>query len=168
MFNCLMSYCPSKNYIGAMRGQFNRDLGRHLLDLAFLWRILPLFLQAIIFFDYFYTSFTLKTKMLHMDNFKKIYHLILGFDWQLQIQARCTYDPNGSLCISTPFSSSRHSFECTHAAKPSMNCLTSKKLSLPPLDDVVLPKTTSKTIFKNNPFLNLINFLRSYKLNLMR
>ncbi|GFU37069.1 uncharacterized protein NPIL_601501 [Nephila pilipes] len=66
--------------------------------------------------------------------------LILGFHWQ-QVQARCTYDPNGSLCIVTPFSF--HLYECIHLAKSSMNCLTTKKLSLPTLDDVVLPETRS-------------------------
>ncbi|GFX53017.1 uncharacterized protein TNCV_3228851 [Trichonephila clavipes] len=28
--------------------------------------------------------------------------LILGFDWQQQVQDRCTYDSNGALCISSP------------------------------------------------------------------
>ncbi|GFU74495.1 uncharacterized protein TNCV_4145201 [Trichonephila clavipes] len=30
------------------------------------------------------------------------FKFILGFDWQQQVQARCTYDPNGSLGVSTP------------------------------------------------------------------
>ncbi|GFR04897.1 uncharacterized protein TNCT_464271 [Trichonephila clavata] len=84
--------------------------------------------------------------------------LILGFDWQQQIQARCTYDPNGSLCISTP--SSLHLYECIHAAKPSINCLTYTKLSLPPLDDVDLPEVTL------NPLpLQKQHFVKSEKLS---
>ncbi|GFR17052.1 uncharacterized protein TNCT_618871 [Trichonephila clavata] len=83
--------------------------------------------------------------------------LILGFDWQQQIQARCTYDPNGSLCISTP--SSLHLYECIHAAKPSINCLTYTKLSLPPLEDVDLPEVTL------NPLpLQKQHFVKSEKL----
>ncbi|GFT07811.1 hypothetical protein NPIL_376711 [Nephila pilipes] len=42
---------------------------------------------------------------------------------------------------STP--SSRYFYECIHVAKPSINCLTTKKLSLPPLDDAVFPDTIS-------------------------
>ncbi|GFU17644.1 uncharacterized protein NPIL_382821 [Nephila pilipes] len=84
--------------------------------------------------------------------------LILGFDRQQQIQTRCTYDPNGSLCISTP--SSLNLYECIHAAKPSINCLTSKKLSLPPLDDVDLPEATSISL----P-LQMQYFLKSEKLS---
>ncbi|GFQ90393.1 uncharacterized protein TNCT_466241 [Trichonephila clavata] len=84
--------------------------------------------------------------------------LILGFDWQQQIQARCTYDPNGSLCISTP--SSLHLYECIHAAKPSINCLTYTKLSLPPMDDVDLPEVTL------NPLpLQKQHFVKSEKLS---
>ncbi|GFS78859.1 uncharacterized protein NPIL_325651 [Nephila pilipes] len=65
--------------------------------------------------------------------------LVLGFPWQ-QVQARCTYDPNESLCISTSFSF--YLYESIHVAKYSKNCLTTKKLSLPTLDDVVLPETS--------------------------
>ncbi|GFS97393.1 uncharacterized protein NPIL_366981 [Nephila pilipes] len=65
------------------------------------------------------------------------FKLILGFDWQQQVQARCTYDPNGSLCISTP--TSFHLYECIHASKPSINCVA---LNQPLLDDVSLPEAT--------------------------
>ncbi|XP_023243381.1 uncharacterized protein LOC111641443 [Centruroides sculpturatus] len=65
------------------------------------------------------------------------FSLILGFDWQQQVQARCTYDPNGSLCISTP--SALHLYECIHASKNSISCISSNDISLPPLDDVTLP-----------------------------
>ncbi|GFT12484.1 uncharacterized protein NPIL_470101 [Nephila pilipes] len=65
------------------------------------------------------------------------FKLILGFDWQQQVQARCTYDPNGSLCISTP--TSFHLYECIHASKPSINCVA---LNQPLLDDVTLPEAT--------------------------
>ncbi|GFT79774.1 uncharacterized protein NPIL_673082 [Nephila pilipes] len=65
------------------------------------------------------------------------FKLILGFDWQQQVQARCTYDPNGSLCISTP--TSFHLYECIHASKPSINCVA---LNKPLLDDVTLPEAT--------------------------
>ncbi|GFQ94655.1 reverse transcriptase domain-containing protein [Trichonephila clavata] len=84
--------------------------------------------------------------------------LILGFDWQQQIQASGTYDPNGSLCISTP--SSLHLYECIHAVKPSINCLNYTKLSLPPLDDVDLPEVTL------NPLpLQKQHFVKSEKLS---
>ncbi|GFU27484.1 uncharacterized protein NPIL_369101, partial [Nephila pilipes] len=65
------------------------------------------------------------------------FKLILGFDWQQQVQARCSYDPNGSLCISTP--TSFHLYECIHASKPSINCVA---LNQPLLDDVTLPEAT--------------------------
>ncbi|GFS61180.1 uncharacterized protein TNCV_3104471 [Trichonephila clavipes] len=65
-----------------------------------------------------------------------LFPLILGFDWQQQVQARCTYDYNGALCISTP--SSLRLYECIHASKPSTNCIASSEVSLPPLEDVVL------------------------------
>ncbi|GFU15457.1 uncharacterized protein NPIL_556161 [Nephila pilipes] len=65
------------------------------------------------------------------------FKLILGFDWQQQVQARCTYDPNGSLCISTL--TSFHLYECIHASKPSINCVA---LNQPLLDDVTLPEAT--------------------------
>ncbi|GFS54275.1 putative gypsy-29-i dr [Nephila pilipes] len=65
------------------------------------------------------------------------FKLILGFDWQQQVQARCTYEPNGSLCISTP--TSFHLNECIHASKPSINCFA---LNKPLLDDVTLPEAT--------------------------
>ncbi|GFS97177.1 uncharacterized protein NPIL_202851 [Nephila pilipes] len=58
--------------------------------------------------------------------------LILGFDWQQEVQDSCTYDPNRSLCISTP--SSLPLYECVHVAKPRVKSLTTKKLSL---DNVV-------------------------------
>ncbi|GFT68866.1 uncharacterized protein NPIL_617751 [Nephila pilipes] len=89
--------------------------------------------------------------------------LILGFDWQQQIQARCTYDPNGSLCISTPSSLNLYEYiyPCSiHADKPSINCLTSKKLSFPPLDDVDLPEATSISL----P-LQMQHFLKFEKLS---
>ncbi|GFS82808.1 uncharacterized protein NPIL_110221, partial [Nephila pilipes] len=69
------------------------------------------------------------------------FKLILGFDWQQQVQARCTYDPNGSLCISTP--TSFHLYECIHASKPSINCVA---LNQPLLDDVTLPEATSNIV----------------------
>ncbi|GFT37622.1 uncharacterized protein TNCV_67021 [Trichonephila clavipes] len=69
---------------------------------------------------------------------------ILGFDWQQQVQARCTYDSNGALCISTP--SSLRLCECIHALKPSMNCIASNEVSLPPLKDVVLPDLNTKIL----------------------
>ncbi|GFT37453.1 uncharacterized protein NPIL_251931 [Nephila pilipes] len=69
------------------------------------------------------------------------FKLILGFDWQQQVQARCTYDPNGSLCISTP--TSFHLYECIHASKPSINYIT---LNQPLLDDVTLPEATSNIV----------------------
>ncbi|GFS93366.1 putative gypsy-29-i dr [Nephila pilipes] len=69
------------------------------------------------------------------------FKLILGFDWQKQVQARCTYDPNGSLCISTP--TSFHLYECIHASKPSINCVA---LNQPLLDDVTLPEATSNIV----------------------
>ncbi|GFT98843.1 uncharacterized protein NPIL_213531 [Nephila pilipes] len=65
------------------------------------------------------------------------FKLILGFDWQQQVQSRCTYDPNGSLCISTP--TSFHLHECIHASKPSINCIA---LNQPLLDDVTLQEAT--------------------------
>ncbi|GFX87220.1 retrovirus-related Pol polyprotein from transposon opus [Trichonephila clavipes] len=61
------------------------------------------------------------------------FSLILGFDWQQQVQARCTYNYNGALCISTP--SSLRLYECIHASKPSINCIASNEVSLPPLED---------------------------------
>ncbi|GFT95488.1 putative gypsy-29-i dr [Nephila pilipes] len=69
------------------------------------------------------------------------FKLILGFDWQQQVQATCTYDPNGSLCISTP--TSFHLYECIHASKPSINCVA---LNQPLLDDVTLPEATSNIV----------------------
>ncbi|GFS53857.1 putative gypsy-29-i dr [Nephila pilipes] len=69
------------------------------------------------------------------------FKLILGFDWQQQVQSRCTYDPNGSLCISTP--TSFHLYECIHASKPSINCVA---LNQPLLDDVTLPEATSNIV----------------------
>ncbi|GFU42420.1 putative gypsy-29-i dr [Nephila pilipes] len=58
-----------------------------------------------------------------------------------QVQARCTYDPNGSLCISTP--TSFHLYECIHASKPSINCVA---LNQPLLDDVTLPEAKSNIV----------------------
>ncbi|GFT68733.1 retrovirus-related Pol polyprotein from transposon opus [Nephila pilipes] len=87
---------------------------------------------------------------------KRVGWISLNIDQQ--IQARCTYDPNGSLCISTP--SSLNLYECIHVAKPSINCLTSKKLSLPLLDDVDLPEATSISL----P-LQMQHFLKSEKLS---
>ncbi|GBM78768.1 hypothetical protein AVEN_7163-1 [Araneus ventricosus] len=63
------------------------------------------------------------------------YLLILGFDWQQQVQ--CIYEPNGLLCISTP--SAFHLYECTQASGPSISCINSNELSLPPLEDAILP-----------------------------
>ncbi|KAF8763425.1 Retrovirus-related Pol polyprotein like [Argiope bruennichi] len=71
-------------------------------------------------------------------------NIIVGFDWQQQVQARCTYDPNGSLCISTP--TSFHLYECIHASKPSINCVSLHPPSLPSLDDVTLPEATPNII----------------------
>ncbi|GFX28114.1 uncharacterized protein TNCV_424411 [Trichonephila clavipes] len=68
--------------------------------------------------------------------------LILGFNWQQQVQAICTYDSNSALCISTP--SSLRLYKCIHASKPSINCIASNEVSLPPLEDVVLPDLTQK------------------------
>jgi len=72
------------------------------------------------------------------------FKLILGFDWQQQVQARCTYDPNGSLCIATP--TLFHLYECIHASKPSINCVALHPPSLPSLDDVTLPEATPNII----------------------
>ncbi|GFT52695.1 putative gypsy-29-i dr [Nephila pilipes] len=69
------------------------------------------------------------------------FKLILGFDWQQQVQDRCTYDPNGSLCIFTP--TSFHLCECIHASKPSINCVA---LNQPLLDDVTLPEAPFSTV----------------------
>ncbi|GFQ83028.1 uncharacterized protein TNCT_302501 [Trichonephila clavata] len=69
------------------------------------------------------------------------FKLILGFDWQQQVQTRCTYKPNGSLCISTP--TSFHLYECIHAYKPSINCVAFHQ---PSLDDVTLPEATPNAI----------------------
>ncbi|GFV66505.1 uncharacterized protein TNCV_2271681 [Trichonephila clavipes] len=72
------------------------------------------------------------------------FKLILGFDWQQQVQARCTYDPNGSLYISTP--TTFHLYECIHASKPSINCVAFHQPSQPSLDDVTLPEATPNAI----------------------
>ncbi|GFR13681.1 uncharacterized protein TNCT_22571 [Trichonephila clavata] len=72
------------------------------------------------------------------------FKLILVFDWQQQVQARCTYDPNGSLCISTP--TSFHLYECIHASKPSINCVVFHQPSQPSLDDVTLPEATPNAV----------------------
>ncbi|GFQ99876.1 uncharacterized protein TNCT_218501 [Trichonephila clavata] len=69
------------------------------------------------------------------------FKLILGFDWQQQVQARCTYDPYGSLCISTP--TSFHLYECIHASKLSINCVPFHQ---PSLDDVTLPEATPNAV----------------------
>ncbi|GFX40227.1 retrovirus-related Pol polyprotein from transposon 297 [Trichonephila clavipes] len=70
--------------------------------------------------------------------------LILGFDWQQQVQARCTYDSNGALCISIP--SSLRLYECIHTSKPSINCIASNEVSLSPLKDEVLPDLNTKIL----------------------
>ncbi|GFY31267.1 retrovirus-related Pol polyprotein from transposon opus [Trichonephila clavipes] len=70
--------------------------------------------------------------------------LILGLDWQQQVQARCTYDSNGALCFSTPIS--LRLYECINASKPSINCIASNEVSLPPLEDVVLPDLSTKIL----------------------
>ncbi|GBM50277.1 hypothetical protein AVEN_228235-1 [Araneus ventricosus] len=58
------------------------------------------------------------------------FSLILGFDWQQQVQARCIYDFNGSLSISTP--SALHLFEYMQTSRPSSSCITSNQPSLQP------------------------------------
>ncbi|GFT12231.1 retrovirus-related Pol polyprotein from transposon 17.6 [Trichonephila clavipes] len=70
--------------------------------------------------------------------------LILGIDWQQQVHAKCTYDSNGALCISTPFS--LRLYECIHASKPSINSIASNEILLPPLEDVVLPDLNTKIL----------------------
>ncbi|GFX64540.1 uncharacterized protein TNCV_2811651 [Trichonephila clavipes] len=93
--------------------------------------------------------------------------LILGFDWQQQVQVRCTYDSNGALCISTP--SSLRLYECIHASKPSINCIASNVVSLPPLEDVVLPDLKTKILpLQYNSSQNLSNYLQFNKLNSMQ
>ncbi|GFX66343.1 CCHC-type domain-containing protein [Trichonephila clavipes] len=72
------------------------------------------------------------------------FKLILGFDGQQQVQGRCSYDPNGSLCISTP--TSFHLYECIHASKPSINCVGFHQPSHPSLDDVTLSVATPNAI----------------------
>ncbi|GFX82098.1 hypothetical protein TNCV_398281 [Trichonephila clavipes] len=69
------------------------------------------------------------------------FSLILRFDWQQQV--RCTYDSNDALCISTP---SLRLYECIHASKPSINCIASNEVSLPPLEDVVLLDLNTKIL----------------------
>ncbi|GFW30006.1 retrovirus-related Pol polyprotein from transposon 17.6 [Trichonephila clavipes] len=64
--------------------------------------------------------------------------------FQQQVQARCTYDSNGALCISIP--SSLRLYECIHASKPSINCIASNEVSLPPLEDVVLLDLNTKIL----------------------
>ncbi|GFW77450.1 hypothetical protein TNCV_2498431 [Trichonephila clavipes] len=92
--------------------------------------------------------------------------LILGFDWQQQVQARCTYDSNGALCISTP---SLRLYECIHASKPSINCIASNEVSLPPLQNVVLPDLNTKILpFQAQLIQNLPNYLQFNKLNSMQ
>ncbi|GFQ97408.1 uncharacterized protein TNCT_319071 [Trichonephila clavata] len=73
-----------------------------------------------------------------------LFPLILGFDWQQQVQARCTYESNGALCNSTP--SSLLLYEYIHASKPRINCIASNGISLPPLDDVVSPELNTKIL----------------------
>ncbi|GFT41609.1 uncharacterized protein TNCV_4183121 [Trichonephila clavipes] len=93
--------------------------------------------------------------------------LILGFDWRQQVQARCTYDFNGALCISTP--SSLRLYECIHASKPSINCIASNEVSLPPLEDVALPDLNTKYFhLKHNSSQNLPNYLQFNKINSMQ
>ncbi|KAF8792329.1 Retrovirus-related Pol polyprotein like [Argiope bruennichi] len=96
------------------------------------------------------------------------FKLILGFDWQQQVQARCTYDPNGSLCISTP--TSFHLYECIHASKPSINCVSLHPPSLPSLDDVLLCQKQHPYNFnpKQTLSLNSQDSLQLNKLNLMQ
>ncbi|GBM59965.1 hypothetical protein AVEN_178215-1 [Araneus ventricosus] len=65
------------------------------------------------------------------------YSLILGFHWQQQVQARCIYDPNGSLCTSRP--SVLLLYECIQTSRPSISCISSKELLLSSLDDISLP-----------------------------
>ncbi|GBN70326.1 hypothetical protein AVEN_232672-1 [Araneus ventricosus] len=72
-----------------------------------------------------------------VDIFTQPFSLILGFDWQQQVQARCIYEPKGSLCIST--TSAFHLYECIQASKPSISYISPNKLSLQPLNDVILP-----------------------------
>ncbi|GFT00198.1 uncharacterized protein TNCV_462701 [Trichonephila clavipes] len=69
--------------------------------------------------------------------------LILGFDRQQQVQARCTYDSNGALCIFTP---SLRLYECIHASKPIINCIASDKVLSTPLENVVLPDLNTKIL----------------------
>ncbi|GFS79845.1 retrovirus-related Pol polyprotein from transposon opus [Trichonephila clavipes] len=69
------------------------------------------------------------------------FKLILGFVWQQQVQARCTYASNGSLCISTP--TSFYFYECIHASKHSINCVAFHQ---PSLDDVSFPEATPNAV----------------------
>ncbi|GFV13325.1 retrovirus-related Pol polyprotein from transposon 17.6 [Trichonephila clavipes] len=70
--------------------------------------------------------------------------LILGFDWQPQVQARCSYDSKGALYISTPFF--LRLYKCIHASKPSIHCIASNEVSLPPLEDVALSDLNTKIL----------------------
>ncbi|GBN27858.1 hypothetical protein AVEN_224225-1 [Araneus ventricosus] len=67
------------------------------------------------------------------------FSLIIGFDWLQQLQARCIYDPNGSLCISHYVPSVLHLYECIQAYRQSIRSISSNELSLQPLDGVILP-----------------------------
>ncbi|GFV04364.1 CCHC-type domain-containing protein [Trichonephila clavipes] len=69
---------------------------------------------------------------------------ILGFDWQQNVRDRCTYDPSGSLCISTP--TSFHVYEFIHASKPSTNCVAFHQPSQPSLYEITLEETTPNAV----------------------
>ncbi|GBM29939.1 hypothetical protein AVEN_111242-1 [Araneus ventricosus] len=79
------------------------------------------------------------------------YSLILGFDWQQQVQSRCIYDSNGSLCISTPFA--LHLCECTQASRPSIIYITSNEPSLWPLDVAILPAAVPSLFHTDSQFI---------------
>ncbi|GFV27395.1 uncharacterized protein TNCV_3795901 [Trichonephila clavipes] len=71
-------------------------------------------------------------------------NIIFVFDWLQQVQARGTYDPNGSLCISTP--TSFHLYECVHASKPCIYCVALHQPSQPSLDDITLSEATTNAV----------------------
>ncbi|GBL81690.1 hypothetical protein AVEN_93471-1 [Araneus ventricosus] len=77
------------------------------------------------------------------------YSLILGFDWQQQVQARCIYEPNGSLSIPSAF----HFHDCIQASRPSISRITSNELSLPALDDAILPVAAPSSFHTDTQFI---------------
>ncbi|KAF8792732.1 hypothetical protein HNY73_004299 [Argiope bruennichi] len=80
------------------------------------------------------------------------FKLILGFDWQQQVQARCTYDPNGSLWY---FYSNFIQFVRMYSMlrKPSINCVALHPPLLPSLDDGYFGiSNTQYNFIRNKPY----------------